>query len=365
MARWMRMLLGGGALDGQRVLAPETFREMCTVTFRNAGEVGGLAHGFFRLRYGRYESLEHGGDTLAFHSGLVVLPEAGLGVFVTTNTDTGQELAGDLPRLVFQRLRADARPDAPPPTPPDFATWAKRFEGVYVSERRARSTFEKLPLAVTARTTVAVGDDGTLVVGAGGMVKRWAPDGGHVFRSVETGHRMAFFEDGAGRVTGFASAHGSEVSSRVDRLDDPMTALLVLGLLGAASLGVLQAAWRRRRESRAPTRVQRAAERAATSAAAVWAAFLAAFVTSLLPLRDPFEAMRSYPSPLLRLAVSLATVGAALALASVVLSAVAWRRATWTPGRRARHGVFVALMLAATLLLVKWNVLFAPYVLGG
>ena len=47
----------------------------------------------------------HNGDTLWFHSSLVTIPQLGLGIFVTTNTDTGDRLAAELPkRIVGQFL---------------------------------------------------------------------------------------------------------------------------------------------------------------------------------------------------------------------------------------------------------------------
>ncbi|MEO7148685.1 MAG: serine hydrolase domain-containing protein, partial [Rhodanobacteraceae bacterium] len=68
MAIWMRMLLGGGTVDGHEILDPIAFREMTTPTWSNAPAVHAIAHGFFVGRYGRYSSLEHGGDTIWFHS---------------------------------------------------------------------------------------------------------------------------------------------------------------------------------------------------------------------------------------------------------------------------------------------------------
>ncbi len=204
MTRWMRMLLRGGELDGVRVLAPETFQELATVTFRNAPGVSGIAHGLFRTRYGRYESLEHGGATLAFMSNMVVLPEAGLGVFVSTNTDVGGELSGALPRMIFERLLPDARPAPVPPPGDDFEPTAKRLAGSYATQRRSYTTLEKL-LSLAQPTTVAVRKDGLAITSAD-KTSLWIPESPLLFRSKDTGARIEFLEGPSGAVVGYAAA---------------------------------------------------------------------------------------------------------------------------------------------------------------
>jgi CubicO group peptidase (beta-lactamase class C family) len=361
MTRWMRMLLDAGEVDGVRVLAPETFRDMVAVTFRNAPDVTGIAHGIFRARYGKYESLEHGGATLAFMSNMVVLPEAGVGVFVSTSTDTGYEVSHELPRLVFERLLPDARSAPLPPVPPDFATSAKRFAGNYVPERRAYTTLEKV-LSSLQPMTVAVGD-GALLVTRSEKTTRWAPEGQLTFRSVETGDRIEFLEGSVG-IVGVATP--STVLDKVGRLDDVRTFGALLAVLVTLCLGVLVGAWGRRGRPRGDTSLAaRWGALVVTLASATWLACLVMLGVAAEAIGDdPFKALSTYPDQALRAAVGLGYASSLLALAALVLFVVGWRGTGWTLGRRARHAVVVLTMVATALLLVRWNVLLAPYQLG-
>jgi CubicO group peptidase (beta-lactamase class C family) len=363
MTRWMRMLLRGGELDGVRVLGPDAFRDLATVTFRNAPDVAGIAHGLFRYRYGRYESLEHGGATLAFMSSMVVLPEGNLGVFVSTNTDTGYELSQALPRLVFERLLPDARPAPLPALPADFEQTAKRLAGTYVTERRAYTTLEKL-VTLAQPTIVSITKEG-LVTSAGDKPTLWLPEGPLLFRSRDTGARIEFLEGPSGQIVGYAAP--SSVSDRVGPLDRIKVLGTVLGALVLISAGALLAAWRRWGWPLGPySRAARWGALVAGLASATWLVSLGLFGLALTQLAaDPFEALPAYPNTILRAAVGLAYGASALAVGGLVAWGASWRSSGWTRGRTLRHGLVLVTMLAAAALLAHWNVLFAPYALGG
>ena len=107
MARYMRMLLGQGTLDGAQVLSESVFRTLVTIDARNVPdlEADAIAHGFWRKKYGRYESLEKNGSTIYFRANMVMLPDAGIGVFIATNTaGLSNNIADSLPTLIFQRF---------------------------------------------------------------------------------------------------------------------------------------------------------------------------------------------------------------------------------------------------------------------
>jgi CubicO group peptidase (beta-lactamase class C family) len=363
MTRWMRMLLRGGELDGVRVLSPETFNDLVTVTFRNAPDVPGIAHGLFRYRYGRYESLEHAGATLAFMSNMVVLPEAGLGVFVSTNTDVGGELSGALPRMVFERLLPDARPAPAAPPAPDFEQTAKRFAGSYVSQRRAYTTLEKLVTFVQP-ATVAARKDG-LAISFGDKTSLWIPEGPLTFRSKDTGARVEFLEGPEGTIVGYAAA--SSVADRVSGWDSAKTLGVALGGLALVCIGVLLGAWRRHGRRLGPySRSAGWGALIAGFASATWLASLALFAAALSQLgADPFEALPSYPNTVLRASVGLAYAASLLAAGGLLLFMSTRRSSGWPRGRTLRHAFVLVVMLGATALLAHWNVLFAPYALGG
>lgn len=364
MARYMRMLIGGGTLDGATILAPATFQTMSQVDFRNAEGVGGIAHGFFRRPYGRYESLEHDGATLFAFASMVVLPDAGVGVFVAVNTDTGRRLVRELPPQILARLVEDAAPAPAPLPPPGFAAQAERYAGHYIDERRAHSTLEKLLL--TDADEVRVTDEGYLVVGSGERARRYVADGEDVFRSVEDGQRIAFLRDAEGRVTGYANPYGHTVSQRVGALATPDALAVAAAVVALLSLGVLLASWRRAgRPQRSLARSGRGSAVLVNLAALAWLAFFAGALVALVSLQSLGEqAIGAYPTTPIRIAVVLAYVAALLSVLAALGLPVALRARTWSLGRKLRHLLVVVAMVALVLLLVHWNVLLAPLALA-
>jgi CubicO group peptidase (beta-lactamase class C family) len=77
MARFLRAQLGGGALEGARILRPETLAEMHRTQFSHDPALPGVGLAFMERRHGRYRTLEHAGDWGGFASLLVLVPEAG------------------------------------------------------------------------------------------------------------------------------------------------------------------------------------------------------------------------------------------------------------------------------------------------
>ena len=368
MARWMRMLLNGGELDGVQVLDPITFREMATPTWDNAPAVHAIAHGFFVGRYGRYASLEHGGDTIWFHSDIVVLPQAGIGVFVATNTDTGDALADALPRLIFERFLPGARAPLAPAPPANFKKIADAYAGAWLSERRNFSTLEK-GLSVDVLET-AITSDGHLVVSAGGQSRQYVQVAPDVFRSIDDSDCIQFLRDHRGRISGLASAYGHVVYDRADAFDNPFTLIAALALLALACACALIGAWGRRgrsaRTGSAREREGRAPARAFLFAIAGWLLFFLVAAAALMSIvaAGAVDILFHYPPPMLRATVIVAYLAALLTFVASCFLPRVWRLRSWSFWHKLRHTMALLLMLAVVALLIEWKVLLAPLSLG-
>ena len=87
MARFLLAMLNGGSLGGARILKPETLRLMESDLLANTPGMPGLAHGWLVYREGGREAgprlIGHAGNTIDFHSDLVIAPERGVGFFVS------------------------------------------------------------------------------------------------------------------------------------------------------------------------------------------------------------------------------------------------------------------------------------------
>ena len=353
VARYLRMLLNRGELDGVRVLPQSAFERLeGAPLFRNAPDGAGISYGFFRHRYGQVESLEHGGATLWFHSNLVVVPELGVGIFISTNTDTGGKFAYELPELILERYFPQARAAALPVPPKDFNP--QRFVGTYASERTASSTFEKLVLASGA--TVGAAKDGSLIISAGSDDARWVPDGELSFRKVEGQGRISFLADRQGRITGFASSYGENVWDRVGLIGNPNTLLGLWVASGLVALLVLVGAWLRRGRAIAATPGAKRAAAWLYLTAGVWLAFLVVFGIALAQmLGDGDTALYRYPSPVLRIGLWIGTFAIAFTALCVPGLVPAWRARGWGFWRKFRHTGAIAIFASAATMMWMWN----------
>ncbi|ROU05353.1 class A beta-lactamase-related serine hydrolase [Lysobacter enzymogenes] len=353
MARYLRMLLGRGELDGRRIVPATAFARLeGAPLFATAPDATGLAYGFFRHRYGQVLSLEHGGATLYFHSNLVAVPELGFGVFVSTNTDSGRRLAAELPGLLLQRYFARARPAALPA--PGAAAAAQPYLGRYLGERRNYRRFEKLLTATNAE--IGVTADGYLTLSAGEETSRWVAEKPDVFRAVEGPDRLVFLREN-GRVVGFVSPYGHDVFDRAGALDSANTLYASLALAVLAALGVLSGQWLRRRQPRADAAADRSARWLAFTAGA-WIAFALAFGVALAQLVAAGNAaVFSYPGGLLRAALWLGTLPLLLTLVDVVLLWPALRTRDFGRWRKLRHVAAVLAFALAAYAAWRWNVL--------
>jgi CubicO group peptidase (beta-lactamase class C family) len=353
MGRYMRMLLRGGELDGARVLTPSAYARLRDETlFRNAPEVGGFSYGFFRNRVGHVDALGHGGATSWFHSGMTVVPELGVGIFVSTNTDSGRKFAGQFAEKVLERYFANARAAAPPAVPKDFD--ASRFAGSYNAERGNYSSAEKLFLSTIAE--VAAAEDDSLVISVAGQSSRWVPDGALSFREVEGQGRIAFFADDDGRITGFASAGGHNVFERVGFFDVGNHLLLMLGLTALTALLVLTGAWlRRNRRIRDQPRARFSALWLYLTALLWLAVLVLAAVFAMQISDDEMAVFYHYPGPLLTAILWLALAPMAASAVCVLLLWPAWGANDWGFWRKLRHTLTVAVFALAAWLLWHWN----------
>jgi CubicO group peptidase (beta-lactamase class C family) len=365
MAIWMRTLLNDGEADGHRVLDPVTFHQMVTPTFRNAPAVHAIAHGFFVGRYGCYASLEHDGDTLWFHSNMVVLPQAGIGVFVSTNTNTGASLAEGLPRLIFQHFLPGSRPASAPPPPPAFARSGQVYAGTYLSERRDFSTIEKALSTTVA--TVTITPRGYLLVNGGknGRFVELSPD---IFREVDNSDRIQFLRNAHGRVTGLAIANGNAVFDKEGLFENPLTALAALALLMPVCLCALTGAWGRRRRTLPGTAARHrdvcVPAIVLLAAACGWLLFLLLMIAAIVVMSAAgYKLLFHFPPPILLVVVVMGYAASILTLIALWFLPRVWRMQAWSFWRKVRHNLILALMVWVVVMLVEWKVLLAPLVL--
>lgn len=359
MAIFMLAHLNGGAIDGRRILKPETLEKMHTRIRGNAEGIQGNAHGFWSGQIRGYRTLEHGGAILGFLSDMVLVPELGLGIFVSTNGSKGRGFATSLPRRVIENFYP--APASNLQADPAFSSQRWVYAGKYLSNRRGYKTIDKLG-SLGAEETVNVNAEGYLITTTAGGSKRWLPLGNHLFENVDDGSRIAFAVGQSGVATRLYAAYGHTVSDRVAFVHSSQLFYLVFAGTLILALGSLFGFWLRRGRQLTQTGGERLAALAVGFASLLWLLFFATFTIlwSGASAVEP-EIMVRYPTPLAWAMHLLAIAAAALAVAGVAGLLPVWRNGSWPVWRRLRHTVVVMTGLVLVWVLNDWNVLGFRY----
>lgn len=363
MEPWMQMLLNGGALNGAIILSPAAFAEMASASFRDSPTSGSLAHGFLSRRYGALTSLEHDGAGLYFYSNMVVWPEAGLAIFVATNTDTGAPLSGALPTLFIEHFVAAARPAAPDAIDPGQAV-RDAIAGAYVIERRNMSTFEGFLMRSIDMTRITPRADGTVALSTGSTF-RYVFESADVLRALETGSRIHMLKNPDGSVYGYSSASGVNRARKLATIDTPLVLQATVSALFILSVWTLLARLVRIRYGALSAQGwgERFASIVQGLTALAWLVAAVLLAIAILPLFETDIAVFDYPSPLLREAQMALHVAAGLSFFLVPMLWLAWTGPAWRL-RRVTYTLYALVALGVVALLWRWGALLTPLGIG-
>ena len=134
LANFALMHLGGGAFEGEQILAPESVREMHTpvVKFKSLNDDGyGLTLSSYN--YKGVRQVGHGGRISSFASHFEMVPETGSAVIILANNSEawGPQEVAITHHILDQLLDLPAEVAAPKTIEPDRTTW-DRLVGSYV-----------------------------------------------------------------------------------------------------------------------------------------------------------------------------------------------------------------------------------------
>jgi CubicO group peptidase (beta-lactamase class C family) len=170
MANFMIAHLQNGAFGDARILQDATAREMHTQHFTNdpgANRVAGVDYGFYEQRIDGQRIIEHGGDTVWFHTLLALLPEHNVGLFVSYNSQGGTTARDGLLRAFLDRYYNSATAIQAPAKPlPGYTDRAAKIAGTYWPTRRSYTTFEKV-LMLFSSAAVSPTGNGHLAIALG------------------------------------------------------------------------------------------------------------------------------------------------------------------------------------------------------
>jgi len=200
MAAFMIAHLNLGLLGESRILEEETARLMQSRLFSHHPDIEGNAHGFWEYNINGLRTIGHGGDTMLFHSLMGLVPSRRMGIFISYNSVGGGGGSRDqFFKAVMNRYFPGPAAESMDP-PEDFKKRARRYTGIFTSNRRISTTFVKvMKLFQTMRVTAD--RDGALLTTGGGGVRRWIEREPLVFQEYGGQDHLVFQEDDKGRIS--------------------------------------------------------------------------------------------------------------------------------------------------------------------
>jgi CubicO group peptidase (beta-lactamase class C family) len=203
MQHFMIAYLQDGRYAGTQILRPETAQLMHSRQFSNLPDLNGMALGFYEETRNGYRILGHAGDTEYFHSDLHLIPDAGIGLFISYNSAGKGEIRAR--EAVWHAFLDRYLPYDPPALPVQTTAKADAslVSGRYIISRRSETTILKV-LNVLGQTKVASDPDGTITVDSlkdlNGQPMKLQEIGPLMFRAVHGQDRVGFKRDQSGQL---------------------------------------------------------------------------------------------------------------------------------------------------------------------
>lgn len=351
MARYMRLLLRDGSIDGTTVYGPVAAKAFRTPIMKVPAGVNGWAHGFgISTQPGGFTGYGHGGGTSAFLTQMMVIPELDLGVFISTNTVGGSALSSKLPGAIIERFYAQTPPIQRAGNPA-FLKSAGNYEGTYVATRRSYSGLEKFLGVLGGTAKVSSSPDGYLVTSGALGSQSWAPgDSPTQFRAMDGEGYLNFVLDENGKAIRIYTPSGANAFERASGLFDLGMLGWVAGLAALTAFG-LWAAFLARRGTTYQGSTLRLSHYGLLGAGALWLVGVIAIAMWLPSVMANGPSLHYWPPTPLVVASTAALVATLATIASVVLLGLGLRNGP-RPGSftLVRHVAVVLLFLALSVM---------------
>ena len=206
-ARFLQLLLRGTELEnGERLLSEESWARIGTNAFPDAAGSDDMGWGFLLNDVDGAATIGHGGTT-KFKSWLFVVPERGVGVFVSSNMNTEQTGGEDVAWSIVRRISGTDALGAFQARKGDVAA-AQEVAGTYLNNRRE---FGEVPAHLSPRLPIDVtADDGFIVMEGA----RYAPLGNDVWVAL-SGFRLRVVRGEDGTIKRLHGGRGTATFERV------------------------------------------------------------------------------------------------------------------------------------------------------
>jgi CubicO group peptidase (beta-lactamase class C family) len=203
MSQFMLAHLQEGQLGGAQILKPETARLMHSRLFGLDPAANAMCYGFYEESRNGHRIIGHGGDTIAFHSDLHLIPDTGVGFYVSYNSGGKGEASSRT--MVWEAFLDRYYPFTPTAAsaPESAKQDAQTVSGNYEISRRSEGSFLKTA-SLLGQATVAANEDATITVSGlndpDGVPKRWQAISPMTYRDVNGQDLLIFKPDATGNM---------------------------------------------------------------------------------------------------------------------------------------------------------------------
>ncbi len=364
MARFMIAHLQNGRYGDARILKEETAQFMHSRLFGHDPRLAGNAHGFWESNYDGLHLIEHGGDTIWFHSQLALIPDRNLGWFVSYNTPNGgsrDELFEAFLDRYYPETRPAAAPAAETKPPSGSKERLKQVSGAYGMTRENQSTYEKVA-GLMSVFHVRATKDGNLLITAGGrgLARQYREVEPFVFEQIDGRDKLIFKPADKGEIK-YAYSDGIPHMALVKLkwYEAPTFHYFLIGfcfffflsaVLGWPLAALSRVICRRKKEGNPAPKTAR------WLAGGMSALFLAFCVLMASALSNEMEMMMGVPK-MVKIALAMPLVAALLGLGVLFFTGKAWLRRYWTRCQRVHYTLVFIAALIFLWFLNYWNLL--------
>ena len=326
---------------------------MQSLLFTNHPKVSGNAYGFWELFANDMRTIGHGGDTIWFHSLLVLIPEKNDGFFISYNSAGG----GGSPRidLTYALLDRYCPAEIPAPKPlSDSQERIKQCMGNYRPTRVIHSTWAKL-MALMSNYTVKTTDEGNLLAAG----RQWVEIEPYIFQELDGRDKIVFKTDEKGHVSNMVlDSLPYFAFVKIPWYQSPNFSYFLLAVCGILFLTSLR--WPLstifRKLCKCKTEESPAPKSARWVAGVMSILYLVFVVGLFMSVQDEMSIIFGLPMQV-KILLAFPLLAALLTLFAIIFMAIAWRKKYWTWCARLHYTLVVLASIATLWFLNYWNLL--------
>ena len=362
MAKFMIAHLQNGIYNDVRILSESTSQQMHSQAISYDSHLAdGMAYGFFREEINEQLVIHHGGDTQFFHTGLYLLPDQNVGIFMSTNS-----VGGGLAHAIIFKTFMDRYFPAPAEVelvpPADMALRAEQYTGEFYSSRSNFSSLEKILLLLSPTVQTRVNEAGYVLVSEGGETRQFVEIEPGLLQSREDPSlKLAFKTNRDGNIHVATSIPFSYIKAKWYQVQS--LHLLLLGssllILVMALFGWIGFFLKQIFKHEAHPVLSHAARISGIVFALLYIAFLTGFIaviSDLVPVYQLPKFIFDLPSAL-PMVLAIPPIMAVMGIILLVFTPLTWIKRFWNIKGRLQY-TFVTLSAWVVLFeLIYWNLL--------